>query len=182
MHGAARHPSRAFSGQRRHWRCRLHCDLRPRKRRHHLLGWRNAPSNSPPNVKMDPVKMSQISRRHILQVLSFLATNAVLGSGEGVQASDAGAHKNDSVEYGRNTLPPGVRSRRVDTNNGVVLHILEAGFETTRQALCDVAAWLSGTRVLLAQSVASLARAGFHVVAPDLRGYGRSAARAVSFR
>ena len=74
------------------------------------------------------MKNCHISRRHFLQALSVLATNTVLASGEGIQASDAGTHENDSVEYGRNTLPPGVRSRRVDTNNGVVMHILEAGF------------------------------------------------------
>jgi pimeloyl-ACP methyl ester carboxylesterase len=61
--------------------------------------------------------------------MSLLATNAVMASSEGTQASDAGAPQNDGVEYGKNTLPLGVRSRRVDTNNGVVLHILESGFE-----------------------------------------------------
>src|SRR5258708_29141327 len=81
---------------------------------------------------MESVSMpySHISRRQFLLASGLLATNTVLASGEGIQASDAGARENDSVEYGRSTLPRGVRSRRVDTNNGVVLHILEAGFET----------------------------------------------------
>jgi hypothetical protein len=79
--------------------------------------------------QMEPVNLthSPISRRHFLQVLGFLATNTVLASEEGIQASGAGAHENNSVEYGKNTLPLGVRSRRVDTNNGVVRSAAEHG-------------------------------------------------------
>ena len=117
------------------------------------------------------------SRRHILQGLSFLATNRFLASGEGVQASDAGAHKNDSVEYGRDTLPLGVRSRRVDTNNGVVLHILEAGFETPGKPCVMLLHGFPELAYCWRNQLLPLARAGFHVVAPDLRGYGLSASR-----
>jgi hypothetical protein len=54
----------------------------------------------------DPVNMthSPFSRRHFLQALSLLATNAVMASSEGTQASDAGTPQNDGVEYGKNTL------------------------------------------------------------------------------
>jgi hypothetical protein len=31
--------------------------------------------------------------------------------------------RNESVEYGKDTLPRGIRSRRVDNNNGATLHI-----------------------------------------------------------
>src|SRR5258708_3521523 len=34
-----------------------------------------------------------------------------------------------SVEYGKDTLPSGIRSRYVDNNNGVRMHVLEGGFE-----------------------------------------------------
>jgi hypothetical protein len=73
---------------------------------------------------MEQVNMtlSHISRRHFLQALGVLAANTALASGEEIKRSAAGAPENDSVEYGRSTLPQGVRSRRVDTNNGVVLH------------------------------------------------------------
>ena len=32
--------------------------------------------------------------------------------------------------YGNGTLPPGIRSRIVNNNNGLTVHVLEAGFET----------------------------------------------------
>jgi pimeloyl-ACP methyl ester carboxylesterase len=125
--------------------------------------------------------MSCISRRHFLQALSFLATNTVLASGEGIQAGDAGIHENDSVEYGRNTLPLGVRSRRVDTNNGVVLHILEAGFEKPGKPCVVLLHGFPELAYCWRNQLLPLARAGFHVVAPDLRGYGLSASEAVTF-
>ena len=124
---------------------------------------------------------SHISRRHVLQVLGFLATNTVLASAEATQASGAGTHVNNSVEYGKNTLPPGVRSRRVDTNNGVVLHILEAGFERPGNPCVVLLHGFPELAYCWRNQLLPLARAGFHVVAPDLRGYGLSAAKAVTF-
>jgi pimeloyl-ACP methyl ester carboxylesterase len=121
------------------------------------------------------------SRRYFLQGLSLLATNSVLASGEPVQASNAGTDQNDGVEYGRNTLPQGVRSRRVDTNNGVVMHILEAGFESTGKPCVVLLHGFPELAYCWRNQLLPLARAGFHVVAPDLRGYGLSAPRAVTF-
>jgi pimeloyl-ACP methyl ester carboxylesterase len=79
----------------------------------------------------------------------------------------------------QSVLPPGIRSRFVEDINGLRMHILEAGFETRSDK--------SGNRPLilllhgfpeLAYSwrkvMLPLAAAGFHVVAPDQRGYGRT--------
>lgn len=127
--------------------------------------------------------MSHISRRYFLQALSFLATNTntVFASGAGTHATDAGIRENDSVEYGRNTLPLGVRSRRVDTNNGVVLHILEAGFEEPGKPCVVLLHGFPELAYSWRNQLLPLARSGFHVVAPDLRGYGLSASKAVTF-
>ena len=71
-------------------------------------------------------------------------------------------------------LPAGVRSRFVDGVNGLRVHILEAGFEPPGRPCVLLLhgfpelAW-SWRRVL-----SPLAAAGFHAVAPDLRGYGRT--------
>lgn len=80
-----------------------------------------------------------------------------------------------SVEsYSGAVLPPGVRSRFADGGNGLRMHVLEAGFEPAgRPAVLLLhgfpeLAW-SWRKVL-----PSLAAAGFHVVAPDQRGYGRT--------
>ena len=44
-------------------------------------------------------------------------------------------------------LPSSIRSRYVDNINGLRMHVLEAGFETTRPALRAAAARLSRTRL-----------------------------------
>ncbi len=69
-------------------------------------------------------------------------------------------------------LPRGIRSRFVEDINGLTMHVLEAGDE--QDALPAAAPWLSGTGVQLAQGDAAAGAAGFHVVAPDQRGYGRT--------
>lgn len=122
-----------------------------------------------------------ITRRHFLQALGFIAGNAALASGEGIQRSDADARENQSVEYGRSTLPRGVRSRRVDTNHDVVLHVLEAGFETTGKRCVVLLHGFPELAYCWRNQLLPLARAGFHVIAPDLRGYGLSASKAVAF-
>ena len=40
-----------------------------------------------------------------------------------------------SAPYGMETLPVGIRSRMIDDVNGVDVHILEAGFESTDRPL-----------------------------------------------
>jgi hypothetical protein len=119
------------------------------------------------------------SRRHFLRALSVLATNMALASG--IQRVNAGAHGNDSVAYGSDVLPQGVRSRHADTNNGVVLHILEAGFDGPRKPCVLLLHGFPELAYSWRNQLLPLASAGFHVVAPDLRGYGLSASKAVAF-
>ena len=38
--------------------------------------------------------------------------------------------------YGNGTLPSGIRSRVVNNNNGLTVHMLEAGFESTGRPAC----------------------------------------------
>jgi pimeloyl-ACP methyl ester carboxylesterase len=69
-------------------------------------------------------------------------------------------------------LPAGIRSRFVDGVNGLRMHVLEAG-EPARPAVLLLHGFpelaYSWRKVMPA-----LADAGFHVIAPDLRGYGRT--------
>jgi len=106
--------------------------------------------------------LTHISRRHFLQALGLLATSNALASGEGMEASDRGAPRNESVEYGRNTLPVGVRSRRVDTNNGVVMHILETGFEEPGKPCVVLLHGFPELAYCWRNQLLPLARAGFH--------------------
>ncbi|MBS1816363.1 MAG: alpha/beta hydrolase [Acidobacteria bacterium] len=78
-------------------------------------------------------------------------------------------------------LPAGVRSRFVDNVNGLRMHVLEAGYETPgRPALLLVHGYpelaFSWRKVMV-----PLATAGYHVVAPDVRGYGRTTPAPVSY-
>lgn len=73
---------------------------------------------------------------------------------------------------GAEVLPPGVRARFVEEVNGLRVHLLEAGqpgrpLVLLQHGFPELA--YSWRRVM-----APLADAGFHVVAPDLRGYGRT--------
>jgi pimeloyl-ACP methyl ester carboxylesterase len=74
--------------------------------------------------------------------------------------------------YGNATLPAGIRSRIVENINGLSMHVLEAG-EPGRPCVLLLHGFpelaYSWRKVML-----PLAAAGFHVVAPDQRGYGRT--------
>lgn len=69
-------------------------------------------------------------------------------------------------------LPGGVRARFVDGVNGLRMHLLEAGHPGGRRLLL-----LHGFPELAfswRHVMPALAEAGFHVLAPDLRGFGRT--------
>lgn len=70
-------------------------------------------------------------------------------------------------------LPEGVRSRHVADVNGLSMHVLEAGFDGDRPLVLLLHGFpelaFSWRKVIV-----PLAQAGFHVVAPDQRGYGRT--------
>src|SRR4051812_26973988 len=89
--------------------------------------------------------------------------------------------RNAEVAYGETTITSGIRSRFVDNGNGITMHLLEAGFEETgRPCLLLLHGFpelaYSWRKVLL-----PLAAAGYHVIAPDQRGYGRSGGTDVAF-
>jgi len=84
-------------------------------------------------------------------------------------------------------LPPGIRSRIVENVNGIRMHVLDAGFDGSRTASSErpPAVLLVHGFPELAYSwrkvMLPIAGAGYHVIAPDLRGYGRSGGTDVAF-
>jgi pimeloyl-ACP methyl ester carboxylesterase len=73
-------------------------------------------------------------------------------------------------------LPAGIRARFVRGVNGLDVHILEAGFGAASER--PLLLLLHGFPELAfswRRVMPALAEAGYHVVAPDLRGYGRTA-------
>ena len=71
-------------------------------------------------------------------------------------------------------LPPGVRSRFLEGINGLRVHILEAGFETENRPMALLLHGFPEIAYSWRKVMPALAAAGYHVVAPDQRGYGRT--------
>ncbi|MGC2413957.1 MAG: alpha/beta hydrolase [Stellaceae bacterium] len=72
------------------------------------------------------------------------------------------------------TLPPGIRSRFVADINGLNMHVLEAGFAAADRPLVLLLHGFPEIAYSWRKVMLPLAAAGFHVVAPDQRGYGRT--------
>lgn len=71
-------------------------------------------------------------------------------------------------------LPPGIRSRFVSNNHGLTMHILEAGFESQDRPCVLLLHGFPELAYSWRKVMLPLAAAGFHVIAPDQRGYGRT--------
>ena len=72
------------------------------------------------------------------------------------------------------TLPPGIRSRFVRGVNGLDIHILEAGYAPADRPLVLLLHGFPEIAYSWRKVMPALADAGFHAVAPDQRGYGRT--------
>jgi pimeloyl-ACP methyl ester carboxylesterase len=123
------------------------------------------------------MKGARVSRREVLRGLTASVTAAALTRPARAQAQPAAP----IGPLPSNVLPPGVRSRFVENVNGLRMHVLEAGFEKR-----------SGRALLLVHGypelayswrkvIVPLAAAGYHVIVPDLRGYGRTSGTDVKF-
>src|ERR1700746_246314 len=71
-------------------------------------------------------------------------------------------------------LPSGIRSRYVDGINGLNMHVLEAGFETRSRPCLLLLHGFPELAYSWRKVMGPLAEAGYHVIAPDQRGYGRT--------
>lgn len=71
-------------------------------------------------------------------------------------------------------LPAGVRARTLPGINGLAMHILEAGHEGAGRPLVLLLHGFPELAYSWRKIIPPLAAAGYHVVAPDLRGYGRT--------
>src|ERR1700692_3317878 len=71
-------------------------------------------------------------------------------------------------------LPSGIRSRFVDDINGLRMHVLEAGFETRDRPCVLLLHGFPELSFSWRKVMPDLAEAGYHVIAPDQRGYGRT--------
>ena len=119
-----------------------------------------------------------VTRRRMMQ-----GVGAVLGSAammrelpaQALAAPPAAAGQTASVgPYDPDWLPAGVRSRFVHGVNGLTMHVLEAGFETGGRPALLLLHGFPELGYSWRHVMAPLAAAGYHVIAPDQRGYGRT--------
>ena len=71
-------------------------------------------------------------------------------------------------------LPPGVRARHLPGINGLDVHVLEAGYESPGRPCVLLLHGFPELAYSWRKVLPALAVAGYHAIAPDQRGYGRT--------
>jgi pimeloyl-ACP methyl ester carboxylesterase len=78
-------------------------------------------------------------------------------------------------------LPATIRSRYVEGINGLRMHVLEAGFQTRGRPCVLLLHGFPELAFSWRKVMPDLAEAGYHVIAPDQRGYGRTTGWTASY-
>jgi pimeloyl-ACP methyl ester carboxylesterase len=118
-----------------------------------------------------------ITRRQLMQGLGAVVASAPIASRAGAtQANAAGP-----APYDSSVLPPGIRSRYVSNVNGLRMHVLEAGFDPKGRPLVLMIHGFPELAYSWRNVMRPLADAGYHVIAPDVRGYGRTSGTDVRY-
>jgi len=118
-----------------------------------------------------------LTRRRVLQGLIAVVAPAALGPRVGAAQATSG----EATPYTPAMLPAGIRSRLVNDINGMRVHILEAGFETPGRPAVLLLHGFPELAYSWRKVMGPIARAGFHVFAPDVRGYGRTSGADVRY-
>jgi pimeloyl-ACP methyl ester carboxylesterase len=116
-----------------------------------------------------------ISRRGLMRGLIALGPAVSTTSGAaGASQRSRGPRAADAVAYDPGVLPSGIRSRFVSNINGLRMHVLEAGFETSGRPAVLLLHGFPELAYSWRKVMVPIASAGYHVIAPDRRGYGRT--------
>jgi pimeloyl-ACP methyl ester carboxylesterase len=116
-----------------------------------------------------------ISRRDFLVTTSAAAVGGRMALAQGIRSP--GGTRDDIASlppYGNSTLPQGIRSRRVANVNGLTVHVLEAGYEMPGRPAVLLLHGFPELAYSWRKVMLPLAAEGYHVIAPDQRGYGRT--------
>lgn len=113
-------------------------------------------------------------RRFLAMAAGFVGT----GFGPPTQSvsHDAATQRDTSLlpAFGDGTLPAGIRSRMVSNVNGLTVHVLEAGYDPPGRPAVLLLHGFPELAYSWRKVMLPLAEAGYHVIAPDQRGYGRT--------
>jgi pimeloyl-ACP methyl ester carboxylesterase len=119
-----------------------------------------------------------LSRRRLLQGLAALAPVVITTRG---RAQSTAAQSAASGPLAQSVLPAGIRARFVNNVNGIRMHVLEAGYDGARRPGVLLVHGFPELAYSWRKVMLPLAAAGYHVIAPDLRGYGRTSGTDVTF-
>ncbi len=121
-----------------------------------------------------------LTRRQLIgSVGAALASAAVTTNARAGQAPPPA--NADAVPYSPAVLPRGIRSRFVNNINGLRMHVLEAGYEPGNRPAVLLIHGFPELAYSWRKVMPALAAAGFHVIAPDVRGYGRTGGTDVGY-
>lgn len=98
----------------------------------------------------------------------------LIAAGAGATLTKEARAANQQVVYGQTTIPDGIRSRFVENVNGLKVHMLEAGFEDRNRPCLLLLHGFPELAFSWRKIMLPLAAAGYHVIVPDQRGYGRT--------
>ncbi|HEV3062682.1 MAG TPA: alpha/beta hydrolase [Vicinamibacterales bacterium] len=122
------------------------------------------------------------TRRQLLLGLAALGPAAMAPTAQaGARTQSLPATSAAAEPLGQDVLPRGVRARFVNNVNGIRMHVLEAGFEGDRRPAVLLVHGFPELAYSWRKVMPAIAAAGYHVIAPDLRGYGRSDGTDVTF-
>src|SRR5215475_6700587 len=113
----------------------------------------------------------ELSRRDF--VVAAAAASIGLGRRAG-QTRLGGDGTSAPGPYGNGTIPSAIRSRVTSNVNGLAVNILEAGFEKPGRPAVLLLHGFPELAYSWRKVMLPLADAGYHVIAPDQRGYGRT--------
>src|SRR5690606_14122954 len=134
-----------------------------------------APASSMPSRPMASPKPNpcwSIPRRSTAPAID--PVRAPLQGRQRIERQSAGVSMAEIGPLGPEVLPQGVRSRFVNGINGLRIHVLEAGYEGKDRPCVLLLHGFPELAYSWRKVMPALAAAGYHVIAHDQRGYGRT--------
>jgi pimeloyl-ACP methyl ester carboxylesterase len=111
------------------------------------------------------------TRRRLMLTAAAAAAYSSIGT---QRRAHAAIVQTDTANLPPLPLPARIRSRYVSNINGLTFHVLEAGFEEKGRPCVLLLHGYPELAYGWRKVMLPLASAGFHVLAPDMRGYGRT--------
>src|SRR5437588_149913 len=127
---------------------------------------------------------SGLTRRDLIQgaaAILFQAAVATFARADEAHKQSTARKKAEATPYSPALLPEGIRSRFVNDVNGLRMHVLEAGFEVKGRPGVLLLHGFPELAYSWRKVMLPIAAAGFHVIVPDRRGYGRTSGWDVRF-